>query len=278
LEKLVSGGKRVLLKPNFVYPQAFPITTDPEMIFMMANQLNKAGASNIEVFDSPGTFFINSETETFRFNDIIDRGRDLGIEVNCGDSGQRRQYLATKKSAWKTYDEILIHKKIYRTPVVINMPCLKRHHSSFLTCALKNNFGVIYGPQRWDSHIRGEGIDKLSKKAKIRQKMEFRNELHFMHSIAEFADAVQPELTFVDARAILTKGGPTKGKGKTIRGVNRFIFSWDMVALDAYCSRIMETYDKTYTNDMVLPTLQLAEQLGLGTMNLDNVEIIEIKV
>ena len=96
------------------------------------------------------------------------RGKELGIEVNCGDAGQRRQYIATQKSTWGTYNEILIHKKIFETPVVINMPSLKRHHSSFLTCALKNNFGAVYGPQRWDSHIRGEGLEKMSKKAKIR--------------------------------------------------------------------------------------------------------------
>ena len=119
LDKLVAGGKKVLIKPNFIYPQSFPITTDPEMIFIMAKRLKDSGASKIEVFDSPGTFFTVSEMETFRYNDIIVRGRELGIEVNCGDSGQRRQYLATQKSAWNTYDEIL-NRQTYRKAVTLN--------------------------------------------------------------------------------------------------------------------------------------------------------------
>jgi uncharacterized protein (DUF362 family) len=99
-----------------------------------------------------------------------------------------------------------------------------------------------------------------------------------MTALAEFADAVRPELSVVDARAILTKGGPTRGKGEVKQGINRFILSGDMVALDTYCSRIMEKHDETYTTEMIAPYLRVAERLGLGTMDLNKAKIIELKV
>ena len=196
---------------------------------------------------------------------------------HLNDAGERSEFIMTQDSKWKAYSEIGVHKDIYTTPVIINMPCLKRHHTSYLTCALKNNFGAVYGPQRWDAHIRGEGIKKMTRlKAESRQEDKFRNIYHFMDAIAEFADAVRPELTFVDARSILTKGGPTAGIGKIKTGVNLFILSQDMVATDVYCSKLMEKHDDAYSTEMILPYLKTAEKLGLGTMDLNKVKIMEI--
>jgi len=278
LKPLVGDGAEALIKPNFIFPQAFPITTDPEMIFLAARLLREGGAQGVEVFDAPGTYLLGTERETSSFYDIVRRGKEQGITVTMGDAGRRREYVKTKKEGWRAYPEIIVHKKIHQAPVIVNMPCLKRHHSSFLTCALKNQFGAIYGAQRWDSHIRGEGIQKGMKGADARTVAPFRNETHFMTALAEFADAVRPELSIVDARAILTKGGPTRGKGEVKEGINRFILSGDMVALDTYCSQIMEEHDETYTTDMILPYLRVAERLGLGTMDLTKVKVVEIKV
>jgi uncharacterized protein (DUF362 family) len=278
LNPLVGDGKEVLIKPNFVFRQSFPITTDPEVIFLMASLLREERASGVEVFDSPGTYLMGTERETFDFLNIVSRGKEQGISVTIGDAGRRREYVKTKKEGWRAYPEIIVHKKIHQAPVIINMPCLKRHHTSFLTCALKNQFGAIYGAQRWDAHVRGEGIKKGIKEADVRAQAAFRDETHFMTALAEFADAVRPELSFVDARAILIKGGPTRGKGEDVFGVNRFILSGDMVALDAYCSQIMEEYDETYFTDMIVPYLRVAERLGLGTMDLNKAKIIELAV
>jgi uncharacterized protein (DUF362 family) len=275
---LVGNGNTALIKPNFIFRQPYPITTDPEMIFLIARLLREAGAGGVEVFDAPGTYLLGTERETSSFNDIVRKGQEQGIAVTIGDAGRRREYVKTKKDSWRAYPEIMVHKKVHQAPIIINMPCLKRHHTSFLTCALKNQFGAIYGAQRWDSHIRGEGIQKGSKGSDARTIAPFRDETHFMTALAEFADAVRPELSIVDARAILTKGGPTRGKGEIKEAVNRIILSGDMVALDTYCSRLMEKYDDTYTTEMIVPYLRVAERLGLGTMDLNKAKVIEIKV
>jgi uncharacterized protein (DUF362 family) len=278
LKPLVGGGKEALIKPNFIFRQPYPITTDPEMIFLVARLLRQAGSRGLEVFDAPGTYLVGTERQTSSFNDIVRRGQEQGITVTIGDAGRRREYVKTRKAGWQAYPEIIVHKKVHQAPIIVNMPCLKRHHTSFLTCALKNQFGAIYGAQRWDAHIRGEGIQKGMKGADARTKAAFRDETHFMTALAEFADAVRPELSIVDARAILTKGGPTRGKGEIKEGVNRIIVSGDMVALDTYCSHMMEKYDDTYTTEMILPYLRVAERLGLGTMDLKKAKVIELKV
>lgn len=278
LNPLVGGGTEALIKPNFIFRQPYPITTDPKMIFLVARLLREEGASGVEVFDAPGTYLLGTERETSDFNDIVHKGKEQGIAVTIGDAARRREYVKTRKDGWRAYPEIIVHKKIHQAPVIINMPCLKRHHTSFLTCALKNQFGAIYGAQRWDAHIRGEGIKKGIKHAYERAQAAFRDETHFMTALAEFADAVRPELSIVDARAILTKGGPTRGKGEVKEGINRFVLSGDMVALDTYCSRIMEEHDETYTTEMIVPYLRVAERLGVGTMDLNKAKIIELEV
>lgn len=276
IEGLVQG-KDVLLKPNFVFPQAYPVTTDPEVIFAVAKLVLEAGARAVEVFDAPGTFLVGTEKETFDYHDIFRRARAEGIRVTVGDAARRSHYVKCRHSAWKAYPEIALHRKVWRAPVVINLPCLKRHHTSYLTCALKNNFGAIYGGQRWDAHLRGEGLGKMSRRASLRQKLPFRSRDHFMRALAEFADAVHPELSIVDARAILTRGGPTKGKGEVVRGVDRMVLSGDMVALDLFCSGLMERFDPTYTTEMIMPYLKEAEALGLGRLDLREVQFLRVR-
>lgn len=279
LKPLLGKGKKALLKGNFVFAQPFPITTDPQTALLFGRYLKDAGFEDVNVFDAPGTYLIDSKEKSFDMHGLLEHKNPYGIGFYAGDAGERSEFIMTSDSRWQTYPEIGVHQDIYTTPVIINMPCLKRHHTSYLTCALKNNFGAIYGPQRWDAHIRGEGIKKMTRlKAENRQKDEFRNIYHFMDAIAEFADAVRPELTFVDARSILTRGGPTMGIGKLRTGVNLFILSQDMVAVDAYCSKIMEKHDDSYSTEMILPYLKTAEKLGLGVMDLSKVEVMELSI
>lgn len=271
------GGKKALLKGNFVFAQPFPITTDPQIALLFGKALKDTGFEDVSIFDAPGTYLIDSKEKSFDMNNLLEQKNPYGIRFFAGDAGERSEFIMTKNPNWQAYTEIAVHRNIYTSPVIINMPCLKRHHTSYLTCTLKNNFGAVYGPQRWDAHIRGEGLKKMTRlKAENRQSDKFRNINYFMQAIAEFADAVRPELTFVDARSILIKGGPTAGIGKIKEGVNLFILGQDMVAVDAYCSKVMEKYDDAYSTEMILPYLTAAEKLGLGTMDLNKVKVIEI--
>jgi uncharacterized protein (DUF362 family) len=279
LKPLLTRGKKALLKGNFVFAQPFPITTDPQIALLFGKALKDAGFEEVSVFDAPGTYLIDSKEKSFDMNNLLEQKNPYGIHFFAGDAGERSEFTMTKNPNWQAYAEIAVHRNTYTSPVIINMPCLKRHHTSYLTCALKNNFGAVYGPQRWDAHIRGEGLKKMTRlKAESRQSDKFRNINHFMQAIAEFADAVRPELTFVDARSILTKGGPTAGIGKILEGVNLFILGQDMVAVDAYCSKVMEKHDDAYSTEMILPYLTAAEKLGLGTMDLGKVKIMEYSV
>ena len=279
LNPLFGKGKRALLKGNFVFAQPFPITTDPQIALLFGRHLKDSGFEQVNVFDAPGTYLNDSKEKTLDMHGLMEQKNPYGIGFYAGDAGERSEFIMTQNQQWQAYPEIGVHNDIYTTPVIINMPCLKRHHTSYLTCALKNNFGAIYGPQRWDAHFRGEGIKKMARlKAENRQADKFKNIYHFMDAIAEFADAVRPELTFVDARSILTRGGPTAGIGKIKTGVNLFILSQDMVAVDAYCSKIMEKHDDSYSTEMILPYLKTAEKLGLGTMDLSKVEVTELSI
>jgi uncharacterized protein (DUF362 family) len=128
-----------------------------------------------------------------------------------------------------------------------------------MTCALKNNVGIFRGP------------DASSSRAVLHSKSQD----DFLRLVAEWAGLINPELSIVDARTILTRNGPLYDSGVPVTA-NRLVICGDMVATDAYCAQIMEQHDSTFSRSMIELTLERAELRGLGTADLTNVEIIEI--
>ena len=135
-----------------------------------------------------------------------------------------------------------------------------------MTCALKNHFGCVHGSARMKAHQEANnGAEGVR---------------YFRRSIAEYADAVRSDLTIVDARSLLVKGGPSLGGGpaEVKTAVNRMILGADMVAVDAYGAQLMSEHDETFSAAMADDTLEHAQALGLGIGDLKQVEIIEVTV
>jgi len=51
LQKLLAKGKSVLIKPNFVAPQHYPVISDPDFVFLLAKHCIKAGFEEVVVAD-----------------------------------------------------------------------------------------------------------------------------------------------------------------------------------------------------------------------------------
>jgi uncharacterized protein (DUF362 family) len=173
------------------------------------------------------------------------------------------EYLPVGNKSWKRNAVVNLNKLLYGADVVVNCPMIKRCDGVHFSCALKNHFGSVSGPNRWKAHEEGQkGEEGLA---------------FFMETIAEFASAVNSELTVVDGRTMLAKAGPmfNPGVSEVVRG-DRMIFGEDIVAVDAYCAKLLEEKDETFVAESIRPTLSYAEKLGLGTADLKNVIIKEI--
>ena len=138
-----------------------------------------------------------------------------------------------------------VYADILNADTVINVPIAKHHSNARLTLGLKNLMGVILN--RGALHASG---------------------LH--QSIVDLSTVVKPQLTVIDATRILVANGPTGGNLNDVRQMDTIIASADVVAADAYAATLfnMTGADIEY--------IRLADQLGLGTMDLTSINIEEI--
>ncbi len=60
--------------------------------------------------------------------------------------------------------------------------------------------------------------------------------------------------------------------------VYKSIICGDMVATDAYCTRLLEQHDGSFRADTQATFLERASVLGSGEMDLRRVEVLEISV
>ncbi len=263
LDKLVQKDNSVVLKPNLLKPQPYPVTTDPDFVFAVSRQVKGLGCEKVVVRDSPSAGGAKKDS-AFTSNKYFEKGKAAGVEVVATDKQSDPEFLACQESRWELHPQILVDRDLLAADVIINLPPLKRHFIPGMTCALKNHFGCVHGSARMKAHQEAKnGAEGVR---------------YFRRSIAEYADAVRSDLTIVDARSLLVKGGPSLGGGpaEVKTAVNRMILGADMVAVDAYGAELMSEHDETFSPAMADDTLEHAQALGLGVGDLKQVEVIEV--
>jgi len=268
LEKVIRSGDSVLLKPNYGSHRAYPTGSDPHFLVSIANHCRSFNPCRITICDSSDAYVLNRFNDheyVFKAKNVFEIGRAAGVEVICTHPKDEKLYTPVFCQRWEKNPMIMVNPHLLNASVLINQPMLKKHGAAHMTCALKNFFGAVHQPQRIYAHRHHRKGGK-------------EGEDFFMKTVAEFADCIRPELTIVDARKILTVRGPSLKEGSVVKDVNKIIISADMVAADAYCAKILDAHDATFSAEQIATTLQYAEKLGLGTCDLSKVEIVEITV
>lgn len=239
MEKLVSKGDNVVIKPNMAWDRRpeYAVNTNPFVVAALVGLCRKAGAKKISVFDhtcasNPGTSYISSGIEK--------AAREAGAEVGFVDKNLFRQIKIPGGKALDTW--LFYEKLIYQNEadVLINVPIAKQHSASRLSMALKNTLGMV-GGNRGSLH----------------------KDIH--PKIADLNKVVKVDLTILDAFRTLKRNGPTGGRLEDVdnnyENARRLVICVDPVAVDSYGATLFGYQGKD------IGFIQESYQAGLGEID-----------
>ena len=222
----IPAGGRIVLKPNLVNatrPEE-GATTHTEIVRGVVEYLQDAGFRDITIAESS---WVGARTEqAWRVTGVDALARTYGVRL-LDLKGDRTVPVETPAGT------IRICATALEADFLINLPVLKGHCQTVMTCALKNLKGCIPDAEKRRFHAQG-----------------------LMKPIAALASALRPHLTLVDSLC----GDLNFEEGGNPVRTNRMLLGTDPVQLDAYCCELLglQPADVGY--------LPLAERYGAGSL------------
>lgn len=219
-----SKDSLIAIKPNVVNasPPRDGATTHPEVVAGIIEYLHENGYMNIEIIESA---WAGANTKSaYRAAGYEQLTRDYGVPLY----DLKKDKCTTVKSHGLRLD---ICNRALAADFFINVPVLKAHCQTLLTCALKNLKGIIPDAEKRRYHTLG---------------------IH--EPVAKLASAFRQHLVVVDGLC----GDLTFEEGGNPVEMNRLIISTDAMAIDSYCAALIG-----YRPDEI-GYLKIARQLGVG--------------
>ncbi|MCP5003248.1 MAG: DUF362 domain-containing protein [Planctomycetes bacterium] len=212
LDKLISRGDKVVIKPNIAWDRGpeFAVNTNPFVVAALIEMCKEAGAGCVRVLDhtcstNPKPSYINSGIKKASF--------ESGADVRFINNRLFKDIAIPEGKAlrtWLFYEELIYQDEV---DVLINVPIAKQHSTSRLSMALKNTLGMVGGN-------RGTLHKNIHPK------------------IADLNRVVKVDLTVLDAFRTLRRHGPTGGRledvDNSFETARRIVLSTDPVAVDSY--------------------------------------------
>ncbi len=224
---------KIALKPNLVVPRDADdgATTHLSVVEGVLQYLQENGFRDITIME--GSWVGARTEEAFR---------------RCGYKKLAEKYdvriCDTQKDSYKTYDcagmKIQICDQAMGVDFMINMPVMKGHCQTKITCALKNNKGII--PDKEKRNFHSIGLHKPIAHLNTKCKNDFI-----------LVDAICGDLDFEEG------GNPVVG--------NRLFAACDPVLCDAYAAQQMG-YDVSE-----VAYIKIAEALGVGNADVSSANI-----
>ncbi|WP_022850717.1 DUF362 domain-containing protein [Limisalsivibrio acetivorans] len=241
MSAFVKKGDTVLLKPNMAWSRApeYAANTNPDVVAAVVKLCLEAGAGKVQVTDNS----CNSMKSVYSISGIAEAAANAGAEVFY----PRRQHYEKMRINGDFVDEWEVMKPVIEADVLINIPIAKQHGSSRITAGMKNWLGAVGGNRGF-----------------------MHQDIH--RCIADLAAFFKPDLTIIDCTRVLMQGGPTGGDLDDVRRLDMVMASLDPVALDAVTAKLLGAKPED------IDFLRYATKKGLGTMNLDEININQEKV
>ena len=220
-------SSEIAIKPNLVLakPSSSGATTDPEIVRAIVGHLQERGFENLSVIESA---WLGDDTKrAFKTCGYEKIAAEFGIPL-----------FDLKDDETVSRSGLQICKKAIAADLLVNVPVLKAHCQTRLTCALKNMKGVIPDKEKRRYHQLGiHGPVAALNKELGRQLI--------------IVDGIVGDLTFEEG------GTPVQ--------MNRVIMCEDPVLIDAYAASLLgyQTEDIAY--------IPMAEELGVGQSSLATV-------
>jgi uncharacterized protein (DUF362 family) len=241
--KYVKRGQTVVVKPNIGWDTSPELgaNTNPQLVGRIVEQCIKAGAKDVFVFDNT----CDTWNRCYSNSGIEDAVKSAGGKMVPGNTENYYKTVSIPKG--KRLKEAKVHELILNSDVFINVPVLKHHSSARITISMKNLMGIVWDRRFWH-----------------------RNDLN--QCIADFATFRKPDLNVVDAYRVMTRNGPRGVSQADIVIKKSLIISTDMVAADAAATRIFGS------DPSDIGHIKIAHEMGVGNMNLDELNIERIRV
>jgi uncharacterized protein (DUF362 family) len=236
IRQFISKGDVVVVKPNIGWDRipTQAACTNPEVIKTLIELSYEAGAKEVKVLDNP----CNPANRTYARSGIADAAKEAGAKV-LFPNPHRLKKMALKGEwlkEWEVYTDFIEADKI------INAPIAKTHSLCRLTLGLKNWLGALGGN---------------------------RNQLHqkLDQAVIDLAAFFNPCLTVMDGYRILVRNGPQGGRLSDVKLFKTVVAGVDYVAVDAAAATFFEIAPRD------LPFLRIAQQKGLGEIDLEKLRI-----
>jgi uncharacterized protein (DUF362 family) len=249
MEKFVPKNSKVALLPN---PQSNnPGTfTKPEIVRASIQMCKEAGAKEIACIG----WLPRRHWENTGIKKVVEEEGSQLVITNLRDETLFKPVSIPKGVALK---EACIIKTFYNYDILINMNITKEHSGCNLSGALKNLMGI-------NSPVSNRIFHKMDGKL---TKDDIK---HLDHCIADLNTIIHPDLCIIDATEFVITNGPN-GPGELLKP-QKVIAGTDPVAIDSYCSNLFGYKQKD------LFAITKAHEHGLGEMDLDKVNIIELEI
>ncbi|MBO6164645.1 MAG: DUF362 domain-containing protein [Lachnospiraceae bacterium] len=233
-ERIPGPQAKIAIKPNLVTPAPadFGGTTHTEVVAGIIEYLQGHGFRNIVIAE--GSWVGDKTAEAFEYCGFRTLSENYGVPLI---DTQKEKSVPADCAGMK----LSICRCVQEWDFLINVPVLKGHCQTHMTCALKNMKGLIPNSEKRRFHTIG---------------------LH--KPIAHLNTGIRPDFIVIDHIC----GDPSFEEGGNPLVRNCVMAALDPVMTDAYaCSLLgLETDD--------VPYVRMAERLGVGSADLSSLRLI----
>lgn len=230
------GGAKIALKPNLVVAKGWKsgATTNPAVCEAVIEYFFERGYRDISIIESS---WLGCDTRrAFSVCGYEELSKKYNVELI---DVKKDEYVSREFGGMK----ISISKRAVEADPLINLPLIKGHCQTKITCALKNMKGLIPDGEKRRFHSMG-----------LHKPITYLNKM------------IYPSLTIADG--VYTDPGFEEG-GNPQR-MDIMIAGSDSVLIDAYAAKLLGLK----AND--IEYIRLAGQLGIGSTDIEKAHVIRV--